>query len=175
MLLFSRKIERERVWKGKTKTNQKMFHKNRKLAALEPRHLLPVWLLEMYWERPRNLFFHYARCCCCCRCQRCLPAAAACVLLGFGFGFDFDFGCGCGDSDGDFGNSASPVGNERVCVCVRACVVRVKRVCDEVENMLHVQPYELRSRLRQRICRRAALLLLLLYCNVMRNCCASFN
>lgn len=47
-----------------------MFHKNRKLAALEPRHLLPVWLLEMYWERPRNLFFHYARCWW--RCQRCL-------------------------------------------------------------------------------------------------------
>lgn len=111
------------MWKGKTKTNQKMFHKNRKLAALEPRHLLPVWLLEMYWERPRNLFFHYARCCCCCRCQRCLPAAAACVLLGFGFGFDFDFGCGCGDSDGDFGNSASPVGNERVRVCVSALFV----------------------------------------------------
>lgn len=112
-----------------------------------------------------------------------LPAAAACVLLDLllpllRFGFGFDFGCGCGDSDGYFGNSASPVGNERVCVCLRVPVVRVKRVCDEVENMLHVQPNELRSRLRQqqqRICRRAALLLLLLYCNVMRNCCASFN
>lgn len=90
-----------------------------------------------------------------------LPAAAgtACVLLDLllpllllRFGFGFDFGCGCGYGDGcDFGNSASPVGNERMCVCV----VRVKHVCDEVENMLHVQPNKLRSPLRQqqqRIC-----------------------
>lgn len=115
-----------------------------------------------------------------------LPAAASAafvlldlllplLLLRFGFGFDFGCGCGYGDSDGcDFGNSASPVGNERVCVPV----VRVKHVCDEVENMLHVQPNELRSLLRkqrhqQRICRKAALLLLC--CNVTHNCCASFN
>lgn len=153
-----------------------MFHKNRKLAALEPRHLLPVWLLEMYWERPRNLFFHYARCCCC-RCQRCLrlvglAAAAATLRLWLWLRLWLrwqrrllrQFGIACW---------------QRTCVCACMSVVRVKRVCDEVENMLHVQPNELRSRLRQqrqRICRRAALLLLLLlYCNVMRNCCASFN
>lgn len=157
-----------------------MFHKNRKLAALEPRHLLPVWLLEMYWERPRNLFFHYARCCCC-RCQRCLlllPASCWTCCCRY-------YASALASTSAVAAVTATATSAIRhrllatnVCVCVRVSVVRVKRVCDEVENMLHVQPNELRSRLRQqqqRICRRAALLLLLLYCNVMRNCCASFN